>query len=185
MKGPVLWGIKMPVQSIKPTWADLLCDQGKLGEDQGSNLGKHVPVSMCACAHVWLGTRAVVGLLLGFFFFLSEINIVVLFFDGLKDMGSSFSQTLFLGIYALSPECRVNKLEILGFKIKINNYCSAFPHCLLPFPPSPQLPSLDQSIPWELLCPGRAGSPEITHPTISCWGARAALAMSLPLCPGL
>jgi len=95
---------------------------------------------MCACAHVWLGTRAVVALLLGFglYFLLIQINIVFLFFDGLKDMGASYSQIFFLGIYALSPEHRINKLEILGFKIKINNYCSAFPPASFP---SHHLPS--------------------------------------------
>lgn len=103
-------------------------------------MGKHVPASMCACTHVWLRTRAVVGLLLGFVLFLSlfQTNIVVLFFDGLKDMGASFSQILFLGICVLSPEHRINKLEILGFKIKINNHCSVFHSASFP---SHHLPS--------------------------------------------
>lgn len=50
------------------------------------------------------------------FFCFIQINTVVLFFDGLEDMGASFSQTLFfLGICVLSLKCRINKLEDLGF----------------------------------------------------------------------
>lgn len=58
-------------------------------------------------------------------------------------MGASFSQTLLLGICAPSAEHRINKLEILGLQIKINNYCSALPPASFP---SHHLPSCLPSV---------------------------------------
>lgn len=88
--------------------------------------------------------------MLGFgfvWFFKIQINIIVLFFEQLKDMGASFSQTLFLGICAPSPEHRINKLEILGSQIKINNYCSALPPASFPSHHLPScLPSMRASL---------------------------------------